>query len=291
MFSGSYTAIVTPFKNNKVDYPKLGELIEFQIANGTDGLVPCGTTGESPTLSYEEHEEVIAYTVKAAKKRVKVIGGTGSNSTDEAIMLSQAAEKAGCDGILLVSPYYNKPTQKGLYLHFKEVAGSVKIPVMLYNIQGRTAVNIEPATIAKLAADCKNIVAVKEASGSLDQMSQTKAAAPGVILMSGDDALTLPLMSIGGTGVVSVISNIVPRDVADMVAAFAKGDLKKASQLHYKLWPLAKVMFIETNPIPVKTAMGMMGLCEPDMRLPMCAMDEANRKKLEKELKAYGLIK
>lgn len=291
MFSGSFTAIVTPFKNNKVDYDKLGELVEFQIANGTAGLVPCGTTGESPTLSYEEHEEVIAYTVKAAKKRVKVVGGTGSNSTDEAVMLSKAAEKAGCDGILLVSPYYNKPTQKGLCLHFKEVAASVKIPVMLYNIQGRTAVNIEPATVAKLAADCKNIVAVKEASGSLDQMSQIRAVAPDVILMSGDDALTLPLMSIGGTGVVSVISNVVPKDVADMVAAYAKGDLKKAMQLHYKLWPLAKVMFIETNPIPVKTAMGMMGLCEPEMRLPMCAMEESNRKKLEKELKAYGLIK
>ena len=291
MFSGSYVAIVTPFKNDKVDFEKLKELIEFQIENGTAGIVPCGTTGESPTLSYEEHEEVIVQTVKAVRKRLKVIGGTGSNSTDEAIMLTKAAEKAGCDGILLVSPYYNKPTQKGLYLHFKKVAESVKIPIMLYNIQSRTAVNIETATLVKLAADCKNIVAVKEASGSLDQMGQVIQQCPGFDVLSGDDALTLPLLSIGGKGIVSVVANIVPRDTADLVEAYQKGDIKKAKKLHYKLMPLVKAMFIETNPIPVKTAMGMMKLCSAEMRLPMCEMEESNKKKLEKELKAYGLLK
>jgi 4-hydroxy-tetrahydrodipicolinate synthase len=289
MFSGSYVAIVTPFKNSKVDYEKLKELIEFQIANGTSGIVPCGTTGESATLSYEEHEEVIAFTVKTVKQRVKVIAGTGSNSTDEAIMLTTAAASAGCDGILLVSPYYNKPTQKGLYLHFKAVADSVKIPVMLYNIQSRTAVNIEPETIRKVAADCKNVVSIKEASGSLDQISQIKALCPSLDILSGDDSLTIPIMSIGGTGVVSVVANIIPRDVADMAEAFLKGDTKKAMGLHYKMLPQTKAVFLETNPIGIKTAMGMAGLCLADMRLPMCAMDEANRKKLENAMRDYGI--
>ncbi|MFH1368361.1 MAG: 4-hydroxy-tetrahydrodipicolinate synthase [Elusimicrobiota bacterium] len=291
MFSGSYVALITPFKNNKVDYDKIAELVEFHVKNGTSGIVPCGTTGESATLNYEEHEEVIAFTVRAAKKRVKVVGGTGANSTDEAIMLTTAAEKAGCDGVLLVSPYYNKPTQKGLYLHFKAVAGSIKIPVMLYNIQSRTAVNIEPATIAKLVSDCKNIIAVKEASGSIDQMAQIRQLCPDIDLLSGDDSLTVPVLSIGGAGVVSVVANIIPGDVAAMVNAYLKGDVKKAMQLHYKMLSLVKAMFIETNPIPVKTAMGMLGVCEDSLRLPMCSMEEANKKKLEKELKAYGLLK
>lgn len=290
MFQGSYVAIVTPFKNDKVDYEKLRELIEFQIENGTAGIVPCGTTGESATLNYDEHEEVIAQTVKFVKKRVQVIAGTGANCTDEAIMLTKAAEKAGCDAVLQVSPYYNKPTQKGLYLHFRKIAESVKLPVMLYNIQSRTAVNIETPTLVKLAKDCRNILAVKEASGSLDQMSQVIQQCPGLDVLSGDDALTLPVLSIGGKGVVSVVANIAPRDTADLVAAFQKGDIKKAEKLHYKLLPLVKAMFIETNPIPVKTAMGLMKLCSDEMRLPMCEMEEANKKKLEKELKAYGLI-
>ena len=291
MFSGSYVAIVTPFKNNKVDTDKLKELVEFHIANGTDGLVPCGTTGESPTLNYEEHDLVLETVAKAAKKRIKVIAGTGSNATDEAITLSRFAEKVGCDGVLQVSPYYNKPTQKGLYLHFKAIADSIKIPVMLYNIQSRTAVNIEPETIAKLHKQVKNIVSVKEASGSLDQMGTIISLCPGMDILSGDDALTLPLLSIGGAGVVSVVGNIVPKDTAAMVHAYMAGDVKKAKDLHYKLMPLVKAMFIETNPIPVKTAMGLMGLCSDEMRLPLCEMDEKNKEKLKKALKDYGLIK
>jgi 4-hydroxy-tetrahydrodipicolinate synthase len=291
MFSGSYVALVTPFKNNKVDTDKLKELVEFHISNGTDGLVPCGTTGESPTLNYEEHDLVLETVAKAAKKRIKIVAGTGSNSTDEAIVLSKFAEKVGYDGILQVSPYYNKPTQKGLYLHFKAIADSVKIPVMLYNIQSRTAVNIEPETVAKLHKNVKNIVSVKEASGSLDQMATTIALCPGMDILSGDDALTLPLLSIGGTGVVSVVGNIVPKDTAALVKSYMSGETKKAKDIHYKLMPLVKAMFIETNPIPVKTAMGMMGLCSDEMRLPLCEMDDKNKEKLKKALKDYGLIK
>jgi 4-hydroxy-tetrahydrodipicolinate synthase len=291
MFSGSYVALVTPFKNGGVDKETLKDLIEFQIANGTAGIVPCGTTGESATLSYEEHEEVIRITVATARKRVKVVAGTGSNSTAEAIHLTQYAERAGCDGVLLVSPYYNKPTQKGLHLHFAAVANAVKIPVILYNIQSRTAVNIEPATIARIARDCKNVVAVKEASGSLDQMAQIHALSPDLDILSGDDALTLPVLSIGGTGVISVAANIVPKDVAELVSSYAAGDLAKARELHYRLLPLIKALFVETNPIPVKTAMGMLGMCSADLRLPMCEMDETNKKKVAKALKDYGLIK
>ncbi|MBN1824083.1 MAG: 4-hydroxy-tetrahydrodipicolinate synthase [Endomicrobiales bacterium] len=292
VFKGSYVALVTPFdKNNRVDADKLKELVEFHVKHGTSGIVPCGTTGESATLSHEEHSHVIEVVVKAANKRVKVIGGTGSNSTDEAISLSKFAEKAGADGILLVSPYYNKPTQKGLYLHFKEVADSVKIPVILYNIASRTAVNIEPQTFVRIASACRNVIAVKEASGSLDQMSQVHAACPGMDMLSGDDSLTLPLLSVGGTGVISVVANIAPKDVADMISAYLKGDVKKAQELHYKLLPLVKAMFIETNPIPVKTAMEMMGMCSGALRLPMCEMEPANKTKLEKALKDYGLLK
>ncbi|HBU69535.1 MAG TPA: 4-hydroxy-tetrahydrodipicolinate synthase [Elusimicrobia bacterium] len=290
MFSGSIVALVTPFKNNKIDADKLRELVEFHVENGTSGIVPCGTTGESATLSYEEHEEVISLTVKFAAKRVKVIAGTGSNNTAEAIMLTQFAEKAGCDGALLIAPYYNKPTQKGLYMHFSEVAKSVKIPIILYNIQSRTAVNMEPETIAKIAKDHKNVVAVKEASGSLDQMSQVKALAPEIDLLSGDDALTLPVLSIGGSGVISVVANIVPKDTSDMVAAWLSGDHKKALKLHYKLLPLVKAMFVETNPIPVKTAMSLMGLCGAELRLPLTQIEDANKLKLEKAMRNYGLI-
>ncbi len=291
MFSGSYVALVTPFKNGAVDTEKLKELVDFHIAHGTSGIVPTGTTGESATLSYEEHEHVIEVVVKAARKKVKVVAGTGANSTSEAVMLTKFAEKAGCDGVLLVSPYYNKPTQKGLYLHFKAVADSIKIPVILYNIQGRTAVNIEPVTVAKIAADCKNVVAVKEASGSLDQMSQIKALCPKMTLLSGDDALTLPVLAIGGTGVISVVANIVPKDVADLISTFQAGNIQKARELHYRLMPLIKAMFIETSPIPVKTAMGMMKMCSGDLRLPMCELEESNRMKLERTLRDYGLLK
>ena len=292
MFRGSIVAIVTPFKNGKIDENKLRDLIEFHIKNGTSGIVPCGTTGESATLSFEEHDRVIEITIEQVKKRIPVIAGTGSNSTEEAIMLTKHAAKAGAEASLQVSPYYNRPTQKGLYEHFKTIAESVNIPIILYNIASRTGVNIEPETIARLAQDCKNIVGVKEASGSLDQMSRIKQLCPKDFdLISGDDSLTLPILSIGGTGIISVVANIVPRDVANLVAEFEKGNLKKAQEIHYKLLPLIRSVFIETNPIPVKTAMGLLGMCEPDLRLPMSKMLPENLEKLKKALRDYGLLK
>jgi len=292
MFKGSMVAIVTPFRNGKIDEKTFRDLIEFQIKNGTSGIVPCGTTGESATLSFEEHDRVIEIAIEQVKKRVPVIAGTGSNSTEEAIMLTRHAEKAGSDASLQVSPYYNRPTQRGLYEHFKAVADSVRIPIILYNIASRTGVNIEPETMAKIAADCKNIVGVKEASGNLDQMSRIKQLCPkNFLLISGDDSLTLPVLGIGGTGIISVVANIVPRDVADLVSEFEKGNIKKAQELHYKLLPLIKAAFLETNPIPIKTAMGLLGMCEPDLRLPMCAISSDNLERLKKALKDYGLLK
>ena len=291
MFKGSIVATVTPFKNGHVDEAKLKELVEFQIKNGTSAIVPCGTTGESPTLSTAEHERVIEVCIKAAKKRVPIIAGTGSNSTEEAVLLTKHAAHAGASAALIVSPYYNKPTQKGLYLHFKKIADSVDIPIILYNIAGRTAVNIEPATIARLANDCKNIVGVKEASGSLEQMQQIKQLCPpDFALISGDDTLTLPILSVGGVGVISVVANIVPGDVAKMIEHFQKGNLKKAQEMHARLFTLSKSMFLETNPIPVKHAMEMLGLCSSEIRLPLCAMEEENIKRLRTALQNYGLL-
>lgn len=292
MFRGSIVAIVTPFKGGEVDEKKLRDLIEFHIKNGTSGIVPCGTTGESATLSFAEHDRVIETTIQQVKKRIPVIAGTGSNSTDEAIMLTKHAAKAGAAASLQVSPYYNRPTQKGLYEHFKAIAESVNIPIILYNIASRTGVNIEPETIARLAQDCKNIVGIKEASGSLDQMSRIKQLCPKDFdLISGDDSLTLPILSIGGRGIISVVANIVPGDVANLVAEFEKGNLKKAQEMHYKLLPLIKAVFLETNPIPVKAAMGLLGMCEPDLRLPMSKMLPENLEKLKKALRDYGLLK
>jgi 4-hydroxy-tetrahydrodipicolinate synthase len=310
MFKGSIVAIVTPFSATNrggslpvrqagasggklvVDEKKFRDLIEFQISNGTSGIVPCGTTGESATLTFEEHEQVIKIAIEQVNKRVPVIAGTGSNSTEEAIILTKHAAASGADASLQVSPYYNRPTQKGLYEHFKAIAEAVDIPIILYNIASRTGVNIEPETIAKLAKDCKNIVAVKEASGSLDQMSRIKSlCGSGFELISGDDSLTLPILSIGGTGIISVVANIVPKDVARMVSEFEKGNIDKAREIHYKLLPLIKAMFIETNPIPVKTAMGLLGMCEPSLRLPMSAMLPENLDKLKSALKDYGLLK
>lgn len=292
MFNGSIVAIVTPFKNGKVDEKKLRDLIEFQIKNGSSGIVPCGTTGESATLSFDEHDRVIEITIEQVKKRVPVIAGTGSNSTQEAIMLTKHASQAGADASLQVSPYYNRPTQKGLYEHFKTIANAVDIPIVLYNIASRTGINIEPETIARLSSDCKNIVGVKEASGNLDQMSRIKALCGEKFdLISGDDSLTLPVLSIGGTGIISVVANIVPKDVANLVSEFQKGNIKKAREIHYRLSPLIKAVFLETNPIPVKTAMGLLGMCEPDLRLPMCEMLPENLEKLKKALKDYGLLK
>jgi 4-hydroxy-tetrahydrodipicolinate synthase len=290
MFKGSMVALVTPFRNGKVDEKALRDLIEFHIKNGTTAIVPCGTTGESATLTYEEHDRVIELTIQYVNGRVPVIAGTGANSTEEAIMLTKHAKKAGADASLQVSPYYNRPTQKGLYLHFKAIAEAVDMPIILYNIASRTGVNIEPETFAKLA-EIKNIVGVKEASGSLEQMARIRNVCPkDFLLISGDDALTLPVMAIGGVGIISVAANIIPRDIADMCAAFDKGDMAKAQALHYKTLPLIKAMFIETNPIPVKTAMGLMKMIEPTLRLPMCEMLPENREKLVKELKAYKLI-
>ena len=295
MFSGSIVAIVTPFsirgKKSVVDEKKLRELIEFQLKNGTSGIVPCGTTGESATLSTAEHERVIEITIAQVNKRVPVIAGTGSNSTEEAINLTKHAADAGASASLQVSPYYNRPTQKGLYEHFKAIADAVDIPIILYNIASRTGVNIEPETMAKLVKDCRNIVGVKEASGNLEQMTRIKALCGADFdLISGDDALTLPVLAFGGTGIISVVANIAPKDVSMMVSEFKKGHISKAQKLHYKLLPLTKAMFIETNPIPVKTAMGMLGMCEPGLRLPMSEMLPENQEKLRKALKDYGLL-
>jgi 4-hydroxy-tetrahydrodipicolinate synthase len=290
MFKGSMVALVTPFKKGAIDEVALKDLVEFHIKNGTTALVPCGTTGESATLSYDEHDKVIELTIKFAKGRIPVIAGTGSNSTEEAIVLTKHAKKAGADASLQVSPYYNRPTQKGLYLHFKAIAEAVDIPIILYNIASRTGVNIEPETFVKLA-EVKNIIGVKEASGSLEQMSRIRKLCPkDFLLISGDDALTLPVLSIGGVGIISVVANIIPRDVADMCSAFEKGNIKKAEELHYKMLSLVKAMFVETNPIPVKTAMGLMKMIDPQMRLPLCDMLPGNKDKLVAELKGYKLI-
>jgi len=291
MFEGSMVAIITPFKNGKLDEKKLKELVRFHIKNGTSAIVPCGTTGESSTLSYEEHERVIEVVIASANKEVSVIAGTGSNNTAEAIMLTKDAKKKGADASLQISPYYNRPTQEGLYLHFKRIAEETNMPLILYNIASRTGVNILPETIERLSR-VKNIVGVKEASGSLDQMAMIHAlCGDGFDLISGDDSLTLPILAIGGTGVISVVANIVPRDVRDMVARFKKGDINGARKIHYRLLPLIKAMFIETNPIPVKTAMTLMGMIdEPGLRLPMCEMSESNLERLKKALKDYGLI-
>ena len=291
MFEGSMVAIVTPFKNGKVDEKKLKELVEFHIKNGTSAIVPCGTTGESSTLSYEEHEHVIEVVIRSANKNVPVIAGTGSNNTAEAVMLTRHAKKSGADASLQISPYYNRPTQEGLYQHFKKIAESVDLPIILYNIASRTGVNILPETIQRLSR-IKNIIGVKEASGNLDQMSQIHAlCGKDFDLISGDDSLSLPILAIGGTGVISVISNIVPKDVADMVSKFKKGDIDGARKMHYKLLPLVKAIFIETNPGPVKTAMALLGMIDDgSMRLPMASMSGENLARLKKALKDYNLL-
>ena len=282
-------ALVTPFKENlEVDYEKLEELVAWHIEQGTDAIVPCGTTGESPTLSHEEHEKVVAFVIKKAAGKVPVIAGAGSNSTAEAIRLTKSAKASGADGVLLVTPYYNKPTQEGLYQHYKKIAEEVDIPAILYNVPGRTGVSIAPETVARLSA-IKNIVAIKEASGSMEQMSAIVASC-GITLLSGDDSMTLPLLSIGGKGVISVVGNIVPRDMRAMIAAYNNKDTAKAAECHRKLFPLCKAMFIETNPIPVKTAMRLLGRLNGVLRQPLWKMSEANEAKLAKVLEDYGLL-
>lgn len=290
MFSGSLVAIVTPFRNGRVDERALGDLIEFQIANGTHGIVPCGTTGESATLSHEEHDRVVAFTVEAVKRRVPVIAGTGSNSTDEAIALTRHAKQAGADGALLITPYYNKPMQEGLFRHYKAVAEAVDLPLVLYNIPGRTSVNMTPSTVARLAA-FRNIVAIKEGSGSLVQVSEIiQSCGDRITVLSGDDALTLPMMVLGARGVVTVTANLAPADMAAMVNAFAAGRLAEARRLHFKMAPLFAALFLETNPIPVKEALAMMGKIDSELRLPLSPMAADSREKLTRALKEYGLI-
>ena len=290
MFAGSLVAIVTPFKKGRVDERALGDLIEFQIANGTDGIVPCGTSGESATLTYAEHNRVIEFTVEAAKHRVPVIAGTGSNSTDEAITLTKHAKQAGADGALLICPYYNKPTQEGLYRHYKAIAEAVDLPLVVYNIPSRTSVNMLPATVARLAS-IGNVVAIKEGAGSLGQVSEIiQACQDRITVLAGDDALTLPMMAVGAKGVITVTANIAPADMAALVDAFAAGRLDRAKALHYKLYPLFTALFCETNPIPVKEALGMMGKIEPELRLPLCPMSAENRDKLAGAMKDYGLL-
>lgn len=291
MFKGSIVAIVTPFKDGKVDEESFRELIEFQIENGTSAIVPCGTTGESATLSVEEHEKVIEITVDAVKGRVPVIAGTGANSTQEAIELTQHAKKAGADATLQVVPYYNKPTQEGLYQHFKIIAKEAPLPQVLYNIPGRTGLNMLPETVARLA-ELPEVVAIKEASGNLAQMAEiVELAGDKITLLSGDDNLTLPVLAIGGQGVVSVVANIVPKENAEMIDAWDRGDYGKAKELYYRLLPLCKAMFYETNPIPVKTALSMMGKISEEIRLPLYKMSDSNRERLRKVLKDFGLIK
>jgi 4-hydroxy-tetrahydrodipicolinate synthase len=289
-FHGAFTALVTPFTQNGLDEASYKKLIEWQIAQGIHGVLPCGTTGESPTLSAEEHERVVEVCIKTVAKRVPVIAGAGSNSTSEAVHMTKFAAKAGADAVLSVTPYYNKPTNKGIYLHYKAISESADIPIILYNIAGRTAKNIEPDLMAKLAG-LKNIIGVKEASGNLEQMKKIREICPkDFLLLSGDDALTLPVMNIGGVGIISVASNIVPADVAGLVNAFAKGDKSKAESINNKLLPLIETLFVETNPIPVKTAAALMGLIPSSlMRLPMCDMEDATMLKLKSALTAYGI--
>jgi 4-hydroxy-tetrahydrodipicolinate synthase len=290
MFAGSFVAIVTPFRKGKIDERALAELIEWQIAKGTNGIVPCGTTGESATLSYEEHNRVIELTVEVVNRRVPVIAGTGSNSTDEAIELTTHAKQAGVDGALLITPYYNKPTQEGLYRHYKAVAEAVDLPLVLYNIPGRTGVNMLPATIARLSA-IKTIVGVKEGSGSVQQVSDVvQTCGDRITVLAGDDALTLPMMAVGAKGVVTVTANILPTDMANLVKAFADGKIDEARRIHLKLSPLFAALFYETNPIPVKEALGMMGKIDPELRLPLCPMAQDTREKLVRVLKDMGLI-
>ncbi|MGQ9630726.1 MAG: 4-hydroxy-tetrahydrodipicolinate synthase [bacterium] len=292
MFQGSFVAIITPFKDGKVDEATLRRLVDWHIEEGTDGIVPCGTTGESPTLSHEEHERVIDVVVEAVNKRVPVIAGTGSNSTAEALRLTKHAHRAGADAALVITPYYNKPTQEGMYQHFKKIAEEVPIPMVIYNVPSRTGVNILPETIARLSSELKNIVGVKEASGSLDQSSNIfNLCGDKVTILSGDDSLTLPIMAVGGKGVISVIANILPKDTATMVRLALEGNFVEAQKWHNKLFPLFKAMFIETNPIPVKTAAGMMCLASSEMRLPLCKMSPANEEKLRKALIDYGALK
>jgi 4-hydroxy-tetrahydrodipicolinate synthase len=291
MFKGAITAIVTPFKNGRLDEEAYRELIEFQIKGGIQGIVPCGTTGESPTLSHAEHKRVVETCIDQVKKRVVVIAGSGSNNTAEAVELTQHAQAAGADAALMITPYYNKPTQEGLYQHYKTVASQTKIPIVVYNVPGRTSVNLLPETMARLAG-IPHIVGLKDATGDLKQGSKTlELCGDKITVLSGDDFTSLPLMCVGGMGVISVVSNVAPADMAGMCNAFFKGDLATAKALHYKMWPLMEAMFFETNPVPVKTAVKLMGKITGEVRQPLCPMSAANEDKLRQVMQKYGLIK
>jgi len=291
-FTGTYTAIVTPFKNGKIDEPALEKLIKTQIKGGVDGIVPVGTTGESATLDYEEHIRVIELSVKIAAGKIKVMAGTGGNSTSEAIYLTQRAEKVGADATLQVAPYYNKPTQEGLFQHFHAVACATHLPVILYSIPGRCGIEIAVDTVNRLAHDSVNIVGIKEAGGNPDRVSQLRAVlGPKFTILSGDDSLTLPFMSVGAHGVVSVASNVIPHEVARMVRTYSQGNTSLALKIHDKYYPLFKDLFVETNPAPVKAALAMMGMVENEFRLPLVPISASSREKLKKTMKAVGLLR
>jgi len=289
MFTGSMVALVTPFNDGKVDWQSLENLIEFHIQNGTRGIVPCGTTGESATLSHEEHDAVVKTVINTVNKRVPVIAGTGSNSTAEAVRLTRAAEKSGADGALMISPYYNRPTQEGIYQHYRKVASEVGIPIIVYNIPGRTGSKIEPETLARLA-EIDNVAGVKEATGSVDQaIDVIRLCGDRLAVYSGEDSLIFSLMALGGRGVISTVANVAPKETAQLAEACLKGNWEKGRDWQFKLMPLIRAVFIETNPIPIKTALSLMGKCTGELRLPLTPMGEGNLKKLRQAMADFGL--
>jgi 4-hydroxy-tetrahydrodipicolinate synthase len=291
MFAGTYTALITPFRDGQVDYDGFRQLIEAQIAGGVDGIVPVGTTGESPTLSHDEHRDVIKAAVDIAAGRVKVVGGTGSNSTDEAIGLTQDAEKAGADGALIVAPYYNKPSPEGLYRHVRAIAENTKLPIILYSIPGRCGIDIGVPIVARLAKDCPNIVAIKEAGGTVERVSQLRQAVPDTFeIISGDDSLTVPFISVGAVGVISVASNVAPGPVSELVRAAREGQMARAEQLHRRLYPLFKNLFIESNPAPAKYALHLIMGLSPELRLPLVEMSDESRQLVRATLADLGLL-
>jgi 4-hydroxy-tetrahydrodipicolinate synthase len=292
MFTGTYTAIVTPFRKGQIDEAALERLVKIQVKAGVDGIVPVGTTGESPTVDYQEHVQIIALSVKFAAGRIKVLAGTGGNSTSEAVYLTEHAEQVGADGSLQVAPYYNKPTQEGLFQHFREVARKTKLPIMLYSIPSRCGIEIGVDTVRRLVRECKNVIGMKEAGGTADRVTQLRAAlGPKFVILSGDDSLTLPFMAVGAQGVVSVASNVIPRQVAQMVTAFASGKTQAALKLHQQWYPLFKDLFIETNPCPVKAALALMGQIDEEFRLPLVPISAKSRETLRRTMKACGLLK
>src|SRR5579872_355591 len=290
MFNGALSAIVTPFRDGEVDERALRDHIQWQIQSGIDGIVPCGTTGESATLTHDEHERVIKIAIDQTRRRVPVIAGTGSNSTAEAIRLTASARAMGADGALMISPYYNKPTQEGIFRHYKMIAAAVDIPLIVYNIPGRTGSNIAPETFARLC-EIRNVVGIKEASGSMDQISDIRRlCGDRLTILSGDDSLVVPIMALGGKGVIATISNVMPREVHDLAAAGLAGDFARAREIHYKMMPLMRALFIETNPIPVKQALAFMGRCANELRMPLCPMSAPAADRLKSAMKELKLI-